>query len=232
MSNQSAKKNLDDIYRRIAAAAAKARRDPADIRLVAVTKTVTADIVQEAYHAGHRAFGENRVQEMTAKATALPDDIEWHFIGHLQKNKVRHAVQTATWIHSVDSMSLLKRIDRIAGEEQQCPILLIEVNVSGEESKYGVPPETAGEIAAAAGECTHAQLRGLMTMAPFGASPDQLHIVFGRLRDLRDRLQDRLHAELPELSMGMSADFEAAIVEGATLVRVGSAIFGNRHIPQ
>lgn len=220
--------NLAAVRARIAAAAARTGRDTGDVELLAVSKTFPASAVAEAYAAGQRCFGENRVQELEGKAPLLPADIQWHLIGHLQANKVRAAVKLAAWIHSVDSLALLQRIDRIAGEEGKCPAVLLEVNVSGEESKSGMTAEEARQAVLCAGDLRHLTLNGFMTMAPLGAPPEVLHRVFGGLRELRDSLRQESALPLPVLSMGMSGDFEAAVADGATIVRVGSAIFGAR----
>ena len=219
--------NLQAVQGRVAAALARSGRAPGSARLLAVTKTFPAAAVQAAYGAGQRCFGENRVQELAAKAPALPPDCEWHMIGHLQQNKVRQALGFASWIHSVDTPALLDRIQRLAEEVGAAPKLLLEVNVSGEESKFGFRVD-AVEAALAGMPTGPAECVGLMTVAPMGADERALRGVFGGLRQLRDRLQDRLGRALPELSMGMSSDLEAAIAEGATIVRVGSAIFGHR----
>lgn len=196
-----------------------------EVRLIAVSKTRPPEIMHEAYRAGIRLFGENRIQELTAKVPAMPADVEWHFIGHLQRNKARSAVGLADWIHAVDSLDLLHRIDRIAEDEGRSPRILLQVNISGEGSKSGVAPDACEELAAAARECRHLHCMGLMTMAPWSAGKEELHDIFGRLRHLRDRLEKELRMALPELSMGMSNDYEIAIAEGATMVRIGSAIF-------
>jgi pyridoxal phosphate enzyme (YggS family) len=228
MSTPTIAQRLAATNLRIAQVAGAASRDPQAVRLVAVSKTVDADAIREAYAAGQRAFGENRVQELADKAAVLPADCEWHMIGHLQKNKVRAAVQAA-WIHSVDSLDLLQRIDRIAGEEGRRPNVLLQVNITGEESKSGLSPDGAvGAVELALG-CANLTCKGLMTMAEFGADESGLRACFAGLRELRDRLASRFGAALPDLSMGMSGDFEAAIAEGATLVRIGTAIFGPRH---
>jgi PLP dependent protein len=221
--------NLTAVRQRIADAARKAGRQPSDVRLLAVSKTFPAADIADAYANGaQHCFGENRVQELEEKAPILPQEIQWHLIGHLQANKVRNAVKFATWIHSVDSLELLERIERIAEEEHACPHILLEVNISGEESKFGLTPEQADELAGVAKNMTHLKLEGLMTMAPFEAPADELHRVFGGLRELRDHIAQHHNITLPELSMGMSGDFEAAIAEGATIVRIGTAIFGHR----
>lgn len=220
--------NLAAVRARIVSAAQSSGRDAGSVRLLAVSKTFPATAIAEAYAAGQRSFGENRIQEIEAKAPALPSGIEWHLIGHLQANKVRSAVKWTTWIHSVDSLDLLNRIDRIAGEEGRRPNVLLEVNISGEKSKFGFSPKDAGDIAPLAAAMPNLRMAGLMTMAPMEASPEVLHQVFGGLRQLRDRIAGEYRIDLPVLSMGMSGDFEIAIAEGATIVRIGTAIFGHR----
>ena len=223
--------NILAIQNRIDQALAAAGRPAGAARLLAVTKTFPAAIVKEAYDAGLRAFGENRVQELMEKAPLLPSDVSWHVIGHLQQNKVRHALTHAAWFHSVDTPELLDRINRIAGEEQVKPNVLIEVNISGEASKWGTAAsDVESWLSTRLGG--PAAIRGLMTVAPADATESELHQVFAGLRGLRDSLQARLGIQLPELSMGMSHDFEIAIAEGATIVRVGSAIFGHRTYPE
>ena len=219
--------NLKSIKDRIAAALSKANRPQDGAMLLAVSKTFPPETIIEAYHAGQRAFGENRVQELVEKAPKLPQDIVWHVIGHLQQNKVRQALQHAIWIHSVDSSELFARINRIANELRVSPTILLEVNISGEESKFGLKPDDVEKVIADnLGGSAHCA--GLMTVAPATATETELHDIFAALRNLRDKLQSNLNISLPELSMGMSGDFEIAIAEGATIVRVGSAIFGHR----
>ena len=229
MSKTEIGARLQQIEQRIDNAAASVGRDPEEIKLVAVSKTLPAETVVQAYKAGQRCFGENRVQELEDKASALPDDCEWHMIGHLQRNKVKTALEHASLIHSVDSERLLNKIERVAAEQERCVSILLEVNVAGEESKFGASAESTANLLRVALGCEHVHCKGLMTMAPFGADEDELRKVFGGLRRLRDQLQDEFQIELPELSMGMSSDFEAAIREGATMVRIGTAIFGTRH---
>ena len=218
-------------YRRhleLVSAAAAACGRPGQVRLVAVSKTFPEPALREAYAAGAREFGESRLQELEAKAAALPADVVWHLIGHLQANKVRPAVRRAAWIHSVDSVELLRRIDRIAGEEGRSPRLLLEVNVSGEASKHGLTPAAALAAGEAVAACAHGRVVGFMTMAPYEAGETELQRVFGGLRQLREAAERSWGRPLPELSMGMSGDFGIAIAEGATLVRIGTAIFGGR----
>jgi pyridoxal phosphate enzyme (YggS family) len=219
---------LEQVRRRIAESAVRAGRAPESVRLIAVSKHHPAEAVRAAYAAGQRLFGENRPQELRDKRPLLPADCEWHLIGHLQGNKARLAVQAAAWIHSVNSAELLQRLNRIAGEEAKCPVVLLEVNVSGEASKSGASPDAARGLLEEALRSPHLDCRGLMTMAPYDAPEAELRRVFGGLRELRDRLAAEFGTPLPELSMGMSDDFGIAIEEGATLVRVGTAIFGGR----
>ncbi len=220
--------NLAAVRLRLDAAAHAVERRPATVRLVAVTKTVGTEAVRTAYDAGQRWFGENRAQELVRKSPELPGDIEWHFIGRLQRNKVRAVVRTAAWIHSVDSVPLLTRIDRIAGEETRRPKVLFEINISGEASKAGASPTEAPRLVEAALECKYVDFRGLMTIAPFGADEKELHRTFAALRELRDSLSREFDLPLPELSMGMSGDYPIAVAEGATIVRIGTAVFGPR----
>jgi hypothetical protein len=223
--------NLEEIRRRMADAAQRAGRDPASIRLVAVSKTYPAEAVAAAAATGQRVFGESRVQESRDKIPACPPGLEWHFIGHLQKNKVRQALPLFPFFHSIDSTALAGAIDRIAGETGVKAQGLLEVNVSGEETKHGFTPEELRAQFPTLSKLLHLRIRGLMTMAPYSDNPEDARPVFRTLRELRDELQSTYQQPLPELSMGMSGDFEPAIEEGATLVRVGSSIFGARPRP-
>ena len=222
-------RNLSEVREAVADEARKASRAADSVRLLAVSKTFPAEDVKEAYDAGQRMFGENRVQELEAKAPLLPADIEWHLIGHLQSNKAAKAVEHASWIHSVDSGKLLERIAKAAEQHGKIMNVLLEVNISGEASKFGLRDYgEIREIASRALKMQHLRLRGLMTMAEFDASEARLHETFAGLRAMRDRLECELAVQLPELSMGMSSDYPAAIAEGATIVRIGTAIFGRR----
>lgn len=221
--------SLKHVLEDVAQTAIDAGREAEDVKVIAVSKTRPVDIVRQAYDAGHRAFGENRVQELEAKASVLPRDCEWHMIGHLQRNKVKAALQYAAVIHSVDSLRLLNRIEKITAQRGQPVTILLQTNVAGEESKYGVSPENTRQLLEGALRSPHIECRGLMTMAPYGSTAAALHRIFGGLRKLRDRLADEFSTALPELSMGMSSDYKIAIMEGATLVRIGTAIFGTRH---
>ena len=209
----------------IDAAARAAGREPDEVFLLPVSKTVTAAVIRELYDRGLRDFGENRVPVLEEKAAALPGDIRWHFIGQLQANKVRKAVKLAYMIHSCDSAALIERIDRISGEEGRRPRLLVEVNISGEASKSGVPAAVCREVILAAANCRCAQFCGLMTMAPFGAAPEELHRIFSALREIGEAARRETGLALPVLSMGMSGDCREAVACGSTLVRIGTAIF-------
>lgn len=220
--------HYDEVLNRMAKAAQENGRPLGDIQLLAVSKTFPAESILELYKHGVRAFGENRAAELAEKATALPADIEWHFIGHLQANKVRKVVQIAQVIHSVDSLELLTRLDRIAGEEGKRPMVLLEVNVSGEESKSGVKYQELEALAAQAVALPHIDFKGFMTMAPLAAEPYRIAAIFELLKRACERIEKSLNCSLPVLSMGMSNDFEIAIRHGASLLRVGSLIFGQR----
>ena len=214
--------------RGVAEAAAACGRRREEILLLAVSKTVSAERIAELYDHGVRCFGENRAAVLAEKAKTLPADIEWHFIGPLQGNKVRKVVQAASVIHSVDSPELLSRLDRIVGEEGKQTRFLLEVSVSGEESKGGVPLTQLDGLAALAVECRHAVWSGLMTMAPLAAHETELKSIFGRLSAERARLEQRFERKLPLLSMGMSGDYREAIACGSTVVRLGTCIFSDK----
>ena len=224
---------LAGIRGRIDAAARSAGRDPSSIRLVAVSKTFPIHVIREAYAAGHRDFGENRVQEALQKIASGTDlEIRWHLLGHLQTNKARKAAPSFATIHSVDSVELLQKIDAAAAEAGKEPELLIQVDLAGEATKFGLPPADVPRLFDAAAGCRAVRITGLMTLPPVPESPENARPWFTRLRELRDQW---LAANVPstmlaELSMGMSADFEVAIQEGSTMVRVGTAIFGSRHV--
>lgn len=211
-----------EVKREIDQALAQARRAPGAAELLAVSKTFPAADILAVYNAGQRKFGESKADELAAKAAALPNDIEWHFIGHLQSNKVRSVVAHAHVIHSVDSAKLLERIERIAGEEGVQVEALLEVNISGEASKFGLSPEAAEALARQSSGLHNVKVTGFMTMAPEGAGEELLIKVFSGLKELADK------CGLAQLSMGMSGDFKTAVACGATLVRIGTAIFGKR----
>ena len=221
---------LAEVRANIAEAAKNAGRDAASVRLLAVSKTFPADDVLEALAAGQIEFGENRVQELETKVPVCGPETVWHLIGHLQTNKAEKAVGLAEYIHSVDSVKLLNRINAAAEKHGKRQKLLLEVNVSGEESKFGLSGyDAVRETAEYALSLANVQLLGLMTMAPLDAPDSVLHATFGGLREFRDRLEREFSIRLPELSMGMSHDYPIAIAEGATIVRIGTAIFGGRN---
>lgn len=219
---------LAAVRSRIVGAARRAGRDPDDIELVAVSKTHPPEAVREAMEAGQAIFGESRVQEARAKAPLLPGRLRWHFIGRLQKNKVRAALGCFELIHSVDSLELARQINRIAEEEGQRPLVLLEVNVAGESTKFGFSAGDLRAEAEALSELRRLEIAGLMGMAPYAEEAEYSRPYFMKLRELRDEMRETAGWPLPELSMGMSGDYEVAVEEGATLVRVGSAIFGAR----
>jgi len=222
---------LSEVRARIDAAALGAGRDPASVRLVAVSKTFPIEAVREAYAAGHRDFGENRVQEALDKIAASPDlGLRWHLLGHLQTNKARKAASAFAMIQSLDSVELLRKLDAAAAESGRSPELLVQVDLAGEATKYGARPEEVPAIFDAASRCTAAKVVGVMTLPPIPDNPEDARPWFRQLQDLR---QTWLNAGVPpamlrEVSMGMSGDFEVAVQEGATIVRVGTAIFGGR----
>jgi pyridoxal phosphate enzyme (YggS family) len=223
--------NLGVITERIATAAQAAGRDPGSVRLLAVSKTFSADHVRAAYAAGQRDFGENKVQEALQKIEATADlPLRWHLIGHLQSNKAKKAASSFAAVHSVDAVDLVRRLDTAAAEAGTTPDLYVQVDLAGETTKFGASEADVPAIVRAALDCRAAVLRGLMLLPPWFDDPEQARPYFRRLRLLRDRLiEDGVDStHLGELSMGMSHDFEVAIQEGATLVRVGTAIFGKR----
>jgi len=226
---------LAEVRSRIVAAATSAGRDPSSVRLIAVSKTFPIDAVREAFAAGQCDFGENKVQEGLQKFTRSADlPIRWHLLGHLQTNKARKAVTSFAMIQSVDSLELLQKLDRAAEDSGRAPELLIQVDLAGEATKFGAPPGEVPRLFEAAGACRAARIVGLMTLPPIPDTPEDARPWFRRLRDLRDGwLASGVPAPmLRELSMGMSGDFEVAIQEGATMVRVGTAIFGSRHVQE
>lgn len=224
--------NIKNLYRKISSAAIRSGRNPFDVKLIAATKTVTASKIQESIELGLRMFGENRVREAKEKILYLrhhmPDcAVEWHMIGHLQRNKAKTAVQLFDLIHSVDSLSLAEEINRHAATLGKIQRILLQVRLSDEETKYGVPEEVVPGLLQAVSSMKYLRVEGFMTMPPFFDEAEKARPFFRRLRQLRDQVAgDQL--KLPELSMGMSHDFEVAILEGATMVRIGTGIFGAR----
>ena len=220
--------NLTRVRVELAEAARAAGRDPDSVTLVAVSKTWPASDVAEALAAGQRVFGENKVQEMLAKIPEAPAGLEWHLIGHLQSNKVRKVLPVCALIHSVDSLGLARDLSRVAGELGLIARVLLQVNVASDEAKFGFP---VGVVTAAFAEILtlpHLEVRGFMTVPPFDEDLERVRPQFAALRRLREELEKDHGVSLPELSMGMSHDCRIAIEEGATMVRVGSAIFGRR----
>jgi pyridoxal phosphate enzyme (YggS family) len=220
--------NLERVREQITQAAAKAGRAVNEIELVAITKTHPAEKVREAVEAGHTLFGESRVQEARAKIPELPSNLRWHFVGHLQKNKIRHALPLFELFHGVDSLALAQEIDRIAAEEGAHPRVLLEVNVAGEGSKFGFKAETLRAEIGSLLALPRLSIEGLMCIPPLTEEAEASRKFFGQLRELRNSLEKEFDVKFPHLSMGMTQDFSIAVEEGATLVRVGTAIFGER----
>lgn len=219
---------LERVGARIAEAAQRAHRPTNEIKLVAVSKGHDAEKVRLALENGHLIFGESKVQEARAKIPLLPSHLKWHLIGHLQKNKVRHALPLFELIHSVDSLDLGQQMQRVASEDGFYPRVLLEVNVAGEGTKFGFSPEDLSREMEQLLLLDRLSIEGLMTIPPIAEEAENSRRYFASLRQLRDRLESEFNVKLPELSMGMSDDFEIAIEEGSTIVRVGTAIFGAR----
>ncbi len=224
----SMRENLEVVRQRISRACERSGRDTSGIVLMAVSKNQPADRIQEAVNSGLTVFGENRIQEAKAKIPLCPGRARWHFIGHLQSNKVRDAVSLFDMIHSVDSLELGSELQKQAEKQAKTLRVLLEVNVAGESSKFGWNPERVVAELSAINRFTRLELHGFMTVAPYAVDPEKVRPIFRRLRELRDQCSQQLGAPLPELSMGMSGDLEVAIEEGATILRVGTALFGER----
>ena len=224
------KENLKRVEDKITASCERSGRNREDVTLIAVSKTKPVETLQEAYNIGVRVFGENKVQELVEKYEILPKDIHWHMIGHLQRNKVKYIIDKVDLIHSVDSLRLAETIDREAKKHNLTANILIEVNVAGEDSKFGVPPEELENLVDGISHFSNIQVRGLMTIAPFVENAEENRAVFARLRklsvDIAAKNIDNVNMGL--LSMGMTNDYEVAIEEGATIIRVGTGIFGER----
>lgn len=223
--------NIKNIYRKISSAAIRSGRSPFDVQLIAVTKTVPVERIREAVELGLRDFGENRVQEAKEKISNLKskisnENIKWHLIGHLQKNKVKTAVQLFDLIHSLDSCELANLINKCAEKVEKIQRVLIQVKLSEEATKHGVAKEELMGLIETVSKMKNIKLEGLMTMPPFFESPEKVRPFFKKLRELRDEVEQK-GFQLPELSMGMTNDFEVAILEGATMVRIGTGIFAN-----
>jgi len=226
------KDRLQRIHERINRAADGCNRSVDSIKLIAVSKTMPAEVVREAIDAGVTDLGENYIQEAREKVNTLATaSVNWHFIGHLQSNKAKYAVRLFDLIHSVDSLKLAKEINKYAQKHDKIQSILVQVNVAREDSKSGVYVEDTVTLLKDIGQLANVSVRGLMTMPPYFNAPDKVRPFFAALRELRDRIQAENipNITMEELSMGMTGDFEAAIEEGATLVRIGTAIFGERH---
>jgi pyridoxal phosphate enzyme (YggS family) len=224
------RENYEKIMSRVHEAAARSGRDPGEIKVIAVSKTVTADRVKAAFDAGLTDFGENRVQELCDKTDILDIKCNWHLIGHLQTNKVKYIADRVSMIHSLDSLELADEIRKRAQKAGRRMDVLVQVNVAGEESKFGIKPEETLEFVKAVGKMENIRVKGLMTIAPMAENPENIRWVFANLRklliDIRKENIDNI--DMDYLSMGMSNDFEVAIEEGSNMVRIGTALFGKR----
>ena len=225
------KDQLQEVEKRIQAACDRAGRKREEVTLIAVSKTKPVETLQEAYDLGVRIFGENKVQELTAKYEALPKDIHWHMIGHLQTNKVKYIIDKAELIHSVDSLKLAEPIEKEAAKHDLIADILVEVNVAEEESKFGMKMEEVIPFVEKVSAFPHVRVRGLMTIAPFVEDPEENRSIFADLHKLYIDIKKKNHDNdtVSVLSMGMTNDYEVAIEEGATMVRVGTGIFGARN---
>ena len=225
------KDQLEDVEARIQAACRRAGRSRDEVTLIAVSKTKPVETLREAYDLGVRVFGENKVQELTAKNEALPDDIHWHMIGHLQTNKVKYIIDKVDLIHSVDSLKLAETIEKEAEKHALTADILVEVNVAQEESKFGLKTEEVIPFIEKISGFSHVNVRGLMTIAPFVENPEENRSIFADLHqlsvDISNKNIDNVNVSI--LSMGMTNDYEVAVEEGATMVRVGTGIFGARN---
>lgn len=228
------KENLADVEAKIVKACENSGRQRDDVTLIAVSKTKPVETLKEAYDLGVRVFGENKVQELTDKYEALPKDIQWHMIGHLQRNKVKYIIDKVALIHSVDSIRLAETIEKEAAKHNITANILIEVNVAKEESKFGLMPEELDEFIDKIKDFNHIQVKGLMTIAPFVENPETNREIFRSLRklsvDISNKNVDNVNVSI--LSMGMTNDYTVAVEEGATMVRVGTGIFGARNYAQ
>ena len=225
--------NIKNVYRKISSASIRSGRSPFDVKLIAVTKTVPIENIQEAINLGLRIFGENRLQEAQGKISHFRSQcpecqFEWHLIGHLQRNKAKAAVALFDLIHTVDSIKLAEEVNKHAGNERKIQRVLIQVKLAQEESKHGVLKSDLIPLISAVLEMSNLNLEGFMTMPPFFDNPQKARPYFKELSELRDEVAGKSECRLPELSMGMTNDYEEAILEGATMVRIGTAIFGER----
>ncbi len=234
MIDTEIRNNLDNIFNKVQAAAEKSGRTAEDIKVIAVTKTVEVDRIKNVYEYGLRDMGENRVQELTDKYDQLPSDCKWHLIGHLQTNKVKYIIDKVAMIHSVDSLELATEINSRAEKHGRIMDFLLQVNVSGEETKFGISPDEVYDFIGKISRMRNISLRGLMTIAPFAQDPQDIRPVFKNLYniyiDIKRKRIDNVNMDY--LSMGMSNDYEVAIEEGANIVRIGTSIFGKREYTQ
>lgn len=222
--------NLEQVKKNIEEACKKAGRSPDEVTLIAVSKTKPVALLQEAYDAGARCFGENKVQEIVDKYPQLPSDIRWHMIGHLQRNKVKYIVDKVEMIHSVDSLRLAETIEQEASKHGVKVPVLLEVNVAGEETKFGLRPDEVLPLIKAVSEFPHIKIQGLMTIAPYVEDPEENREIFRQLKKLSVDIEAKNinNVTMSVLSMGMTGDYQVAVQEGATMVRVGTGIFGER----
>ena len=228
------KENLEEVEARITRACERSGRERSEVTLISVSKTKPAEMLQEAYDAGRRDFGENKPQEIREKYPQLPTDIRWHMIGHLQRNKIKYIIDKVCMIHSVDSIRLAEAIDEEAKKHGIVMPVLIEVNVAEEESKFGIHLDEAESLIRQISELSNIQVQGLMTIAPFTENAEDNRIYFRKLRNLYVDIKDKNidNVNMCNLSMGMTGDYEVAVEEGATMVRVGTGIFGARSYSQ
>jgi len=226
----SLKENLQSVRDKIAKAAEGAGRDPSEVKIVAITKTHPPEVVEEAVSAGLEDVGENKVQEFLDKSEEVAAPCRWHFVGHLQRNKVKKIIGRFEMIHSLDSLRLARRLNKLSSREEMVTDVLVQVNTSGEESKYGIMPEDAVRFCGEVSGMEGIRVKGLMTMAPWVDDPEVLRAAFSGLRRLRDEIRDRgiRRISMEHLSMGMTNDFEYAVAEGATILRLGRVLFGPR----
>ncbi|TEB17971.1 hypothetical protein Psfp_00094 [Pelotomaculum sp. FP] len=224
-------KNLRRLQERIVTAAMRAGRNPGEIKLVAVTKTVPVEKIKEALDCGVNRLGENRVQEFLNKYQQLPPGVEWHFIGHLQTNKVNKIIGKVHLIHSLDRWELAEELHQAAIKRGQVAKVLVQVNVAGEKSKYGLAPSETVDFVASATGLAGLSVEGLMTIAPWSVNPEEVRPVFRQLKDIARKVEDRAPgSKMDYLSMGMSGDWEVAVEEGANILRIGTAVFGERDV--
>ncbi len=224
------KENLEKVLANIKAACERSGRDPGEVTLIAVSKTKPVEMIREAYEAGTKVFGENKPQELRDKVPQLPEDVQWHMIGHLQRNKIKYVIDKACMIHSVDSERLAEAISAEASRRGICMPILVEVNMAGEETKDGIAPEDAEDFIRKISRLPNIRIEGLMTIAPFTENPEDNRIYFRNLKklcvDINGKNIDNVF--MCKLSMGMTGDYVVAVEEGATMVRVGTGIFGER----